>query len=95
MAWMLDEILKELVLALLLWLGGKAMTAAGLNENCMITGCRNRGTRRGLCLLCYSRAKKKIDTGETTWEKLIERGLAKDDRDPFDTAYEKAMKEDE
>lgn len=59
---------------------------------CMITGCFRAQApgKRGLCLICYSRAKKKVEAGETTWETLVKLGLCNGTSDPFDDAYDKA-----
>lgn len=48
---------------------------------------------RGLCLVCYSGAKKMIETGKTTWDDLVAMGLAldKDGGDNFAQAFNKAM----
>ena len=49
---------------------------------------------RGLCLVCFSKAKKKVESGDTTWDKLAEMGLCKSGGvDPFDDAYSKAMED--
>lgn len=58
---------------------------------CKITGCNRAKAQRGMCLMCYSRAKKKVDAGETTWEKLTAAGLCDEKTDPFDSAYEQAF----
>lgn len=63
-------------------------------KNCMITGCSGIASRRGLCLNCYSRAKKLVESGETTWEKLAERGLCEGKGNPFDDAYTRAMEDE-
>lgn len=62
-----------------------------MQNGCMIQGCMRTKVRRGLCLVCYSRANKKVEAGETTWAKLAEMGLCESDRDPFDDAYSRAM----
>lgn len=58
----------------------------------MIPGCFVTASKRGLCARCHARAKAKVDTGETTWELLVKRGLCKQEKDPFDSAYEQAVK---
>lgn len=47
---------------------------------------------RGLCMLCYSKAKKKVESGEVTWDQLEDMGLClpKVDVDPFTAAYNQA-----
>lgn len=62
-------------------------------ELCKIKGCYRRQSQRGLCLVCYSKAKKKVEAGETTWEKLVELGLCDDVDDPFGDAYKKTTEE--
>jgi len=47
-------------------------------------------TYHGLCLKCYSQAKKMIESGKTTWEQLVEMGLAKTEQTPFEKAFEDA-----
>ena len=61
-------------------------------KGCIIKACiRPAGQYRGLCLICYSKAKKKVTAGEVTWKRLEELGLAAPDiSDPFDDAYSKA-----
>lgn len=64
-------------------------------DKCMITGCSGfvANNRRGLCNNCYKRAKAKVDSGETTWGILAERGLCVGKADPFDDAYSRAMED--
>jgi len=61
---------------------------------CCIPNCQRIGGKRGMCLVCYGKAKKKVEAGEVTWEKLEAAGLCKPDEnaDPFDDAYSKAMR---
>jgi hypothetical protein len=42
---------------------------------CIIHGCGNKRYSRGLCQGCYSTARSKIKTGETTAAELIRKGL--------------------
>lgn len=63
-------------------------------KRCVIPSCPRVAAegRRGLCLVCYSAAKKKVEAHETTWEKLAEKGLCEDMSDnPFNDAYSRAM----
>lgn len=53
---------------------------------------RGLGAQRGLCLICYGKAKKKVEAGEVTWEELVEMGLCEGVADPFDEAFNNAMK---
>ncbi len=94
MAWTLFEMvigaLAEMLSSIIL----KGIWRATMGERCLIKACmRTAGGKHGLCLVCYSRAKKKVDAGETTWEKLEELGLCKGQADPFDDAYTKAMED--
>lgn len=59
---------------------------------CLIKACARPRAKRGLCLICYSQAKKKVEAGETTWDKLVELGLCESDRTPFDDAYDRAIR---
>ena len=51
---------------------------------------------RGLCLNCYSKAKKMVESGVTTWKEIVALGLAKtsegEDGDPFTQAFNEAKK---
>lgn len=64
---------------------------------CIVPGCNQPAAAanyRGLCLRCYGTAKKKIDAGETTWDRLVELGLCeKKESSPFDDAYSRAMED--
>lgn len=68
-----------------------------MTKPCMIPKCQRLSAQgmRGLCMMCYSRAKKRVDAGEVTWDKLAALNLC-DAKDPtidaFDDAYSKAMK---
>ena len=64
-----------------------------MNKICMIQGCARQAATRGLCLVCYSKAKKKVDEGATTWESLVKMGLCEKPSDPFDDAYNRAMED--
>ena len=48
---------------------------------------------KGLCMSCYKAAKRTVESGETTWEKLAEMGLCKGKTTPFDDAYSRAARE--
>lgn len=64
------------------------MTTTG---KCLVSGCSRLENKRGLCLVCYSQAKRKVTAGQTTWEKLADLGLCKPETTPFDDAYTRAM----
>ena len=44
--------------------------------HCMIPDCERKVLRRGLCAGCYSSASRRVRKGETSWDELIEWGLA-------------------
>lgn len=93
-----EEALKSLVvltIGCVFGLIGRVIMIVQTGEvrRCMIPGCSSAASQRGLCLKCYSRAKAKVDAGETTWDKLIERGLCEAVKDPFDDAYTRAMED--
>lgn len=95
MEWMLCEAALRALVGFVVGLILKGMWRAVMEiKRCMISGCGGVASRRGLCLKCYARAKLKVTTGETTWEKLAEKGLAECASDnPFDDAYTKAMED--
>lgn len=72
----------------------------GGNEypKCLSKNCARRGTPigRGLCLPCYSRAKKAVEAGATTWDEIVALGLAlpgePDGGDPFTQALNEARR---
>lgn len=45
-------------------------------ETCLIPGCDLPAATRGMCGKCYQAAKRNISQDNTTWEELIEAGLA-------------------
>ena len=61
---------------------------------CLATTCQRPGTPvgRGLCLLCYSRAKFAVKAGTTTWQELEAIGLVNPsaEDDPFTKALNEA-----
>ncbi len=57
-------------------------------EKCLIPDCPNMAApalKRGLCMKCYSSARKMVERGAVTWDKLVKEGLALDsaDSEPF------------
>lgn len=48
---------------------------------------------RGLCMKCYSSAKKRVDSGETNWDELADMGLCEQQDDAFTTAYKNKRRE--
>lgn len=65
-----------------------------LAKNCQRTASSSMG--RGLCLVCYSKAKKMVAAGTTTWTELVSLGLAKpgveEADDPFTQAFNEAKR---
>lgn len=59
---------------------------------CLTPNCDNQGAVncKGLCMAkCYPAAKKLVESGRTTWEKLAEMGLAQNKvEDAFMKAFE-------
>lgn len=58
---------------------------------CMTVNCQAQAllpskTYKGLCMKCYSVAKKMVQDGETTWEELSRMGLV-EEVSPFRVAY--------
>lgn len=50
---------------------------------------------KGLCMQCYSAAKKLVDAGKTTWEELAEMGLvATSSESKFLKAFNNHKRED-
>jgi len=50
---------------------------------------------RGLCLQCYSEAKKLVEGGKTTWDGLVRIGLARDTiASPFVKEFKRRMSQD-
>ena len=71
----------------------------GFSDECLTPGCARPAAaslKRGLCLLCYSRAKKLVEDGTTTWDEIVELGLALpndgEGADPFTKAFDGAKK---
>lgn len=64
---------------------------------CLTKGCMRpvaTALIRGLCMLCYSTAKKMVDNGTTTWTELVTMGLAlaQSNSDQFAAAFEEAKR---
>lgn len=58
-------------------------------KNCART-CADVPTYRGLCLICYGKAKKAVAADQTTWQWLEEHGLALSADDAFNAALQEA-----
>lgn len=66
-----------------------------MSEKCIVEKCMRpkAAGRRGLCLICYGQAKKKVESGATTWDRLAKLGLCEEDKSPFDSAYDQATED--
>lgn len=65
-------------------------------RDCVIDGCTERASWKGLCIKCYKDAKALVLKDETTWEQLEEKGLARlstTEVSKFRKAYNDKMKE--
>lgn len=65
---------------------------------CIVENCHYPNApalKRGLCMRCYSTAKKQVESGAVTWDELVGLGLALSvadaDGDPFTVALNKKM----
>ena len=70
------------------------MTNLCLTPNCHRQAAAAIGN--GQCLQCYSKAKKRVESGVVTWEQLIEMCLVNpksESIDPFDAALKKKLEE--
>jgi hypothetical protein len=58
-------------------------------SKCLTPECRADGiiAQKGLCMRCYSAAKKLVESGRTTWEQLAGMELARIELDPFTKAF--------
>lgn len=65
-------------------------------SKCMTVTCRTTAlpdsTYRGLCIKCYSAAKKLVEAGQTTWEDLEALDLCAVKSDPFTAEFMKRKK---
>jgi hypothetical protein len=77
-------------------MANKSYKAIHPGARCVIENCFRAPAagKRGMCLVCYSKAKKKVDSGEVTWDRLEEMGMCLPEDDPFDDAYNKAMEDE-
>lgn len=66
------------------------------NALCIIEGCENVHSARGLCARCYAVASKLVKEGKTTWVQLGKMHLAETEpevsRNPFMRAFQSAFK---
>lgn len=70
-----------------------------MNSPCITPKCTRiqaPALKTGQCMVCYSKAKKLVENGTTTWDELARMGLAKFDlanvNDPFTAAFNAAKK---
>lgn len=47
-----------------------------VSAKCLSPDCRDAPQHKGLCMKCYSAAKKMVEEGKTSWEELASMGLA-------------------
>lgn len=61
----------------------------GSPDKCIVGDCKSKPAAqcKGLCMKCYSTAKKLVTSGETTWEELYRMNLAVDESEPFVRAF--------
>ncbi len=82
--------LKALVVWLLCITSRKVLERI-MTERCLIKTCARQAAKRGLCLVCYSRAKAKVESSQTTWAALEAAGLCLEESSPFDQAFGQAF----
>ena len=101
---MLTMLVEELVKAAWVWIAATILkrawrwsvgdwTEAG---SCKVRCCGRQAAAnmRGLCLPCYSDAKKMVQAGKATWEGLVQMGLCDDLLSPFEQAFNKAQEKE-
>lgn len=90
-AWtLLEASIKALAVWLVCLLSRKVLDRI-MSEKCLIDKCARSAAKRGLCLVCYSHAKRRVDGKEVTWKRLEELGLVIPESGPFDAAYDNAI----
>jgi hypothetical protein len=64
-------------------------------EKCAVETCRANAAQgcRGMCMKCYSSARKRVKEGFISWEQLEDMGLAKPEPSAFDREIMKKLKE--
>lgn len=60
-----------------------------LSKWCLTADCRldRAAGCKGLCMKCYSRAKKMVAGGSTTWDELAALGMVESEKDAFETEF--------
>ncbi len=71
-----------------------------INTPCLTPKCTRTqapAIKTGQCMVCYSKAKKLVDNGTTTWDALATMGLVNRDlanvNDPFTEAFNAKSKQ--
>ncbi len=61
-----------------------------LRGTCLTPDCKSKTAAdcKGLCMRCYSTAKKMVEAGRTTWGQLEQLGLIEMGKDAFTKAFE-------
>lgn len=88
-AWtLLESAVKAFAIWLLCLISRKVWDRI-MGEKCLILKCQRQSAvnMRGLCLVCYGRAKKMVESGQTSWQELEEMGLSLAASSPFDDAF--------
>jgi hypothetical protein len=47
-------------------------------ETCLVPGCQMPANTHGMCVKCYQTAKRNVLRNNTTWEEIVEEGLARE-----------------
>lgn len=63
-------------------------------KNCRTAKCTGTAfaNGRGLCMRCYSKAKKLVEDGQFTWKKLEDLGMVDEPKDAFTEALEAKLR---
>ncbi len=63
-------------------------------NKCLSATCSNNSAAqcKGLCMRCYSSAKKQVAAGKVTWEKFAELGMIELEKTPFEAELEERLK---
>ena len=56
--------------------GRAGQNRTGRTPLCLVPGCTRPAARRGLCEPCYQSAARFVRFGGTTWDELVQLGLA-------------------
>lgn len=91
---MLVTIIELVVTTLVRWVADRYLEKKVPLVRCVIKGCGQPVTFKGLCRECYKQAKKLVTARTTTWEQLGRKGLAVVEVSKFLEAYEKQREKD-